>query len=88
MLHEVLPKDRNVVSGKTDLTRRFIAGALGGAVATIVAYPIDLVRTRLAAQTVQNYKGSVLRINHISIPFRYLGCTAANVSRRERPWSL
>lgn len=57
-LQTAFPKEENVISGKVDLTRRFLAGAMAGGFSTIVAYPIDLVRTRLAAQTAKRYKGN------------------------------
>ena len=56
-LNVVLPKQEDVISGKVDLLRRFLAGATAGSISTLVAYPIDLVRTRLAAQTYPDYKG-------------------------------
>lgn len=34
----------------TDVTRRFVAGGIAGLTACSLAYPLDLVRTRLAAQ--------------------------------------
>lgn len=38
-----------------DVTRRFIAGGTAGLTACSLAYPLDLLRTRLAAQTTDTY---------------------------------
>ena len=38
-----------------DVTRRLVAGGTAGLTACTLAYPLDLIRTRLAAQTTQNY---------------------------------
>ncbi|GMH44368.1 hypothetical protein BSKO_12302 [Bryopsis sp. KO-2023] len=54
-LQKYFPKDKNVTTGSGDLTRRFISGGLAGMVGTAVAYPLDLVRTRLAVQTTSMY---------------------------------
>lgn len=41
-----------------DVTRRLVAGGSAGMIACTLTYPLDLVRTRLAAQTtVQHYNG-------------------------------
>lgn len=39
----------------SDVARRFVAGGVAGVAACALAYPLDLVRTRLAAQTTQRY---------------------------------
>eukprot|EP00884_Botryococcus_braunii_P010651 jgi/Botrbrau1/19588/Bobra.0035s0070.2 len=44
-----------------DVVRRLICGGLAGMLACTVAYPLDLVRTRFAAQTTKRY---YLGINH------------------------
>eukprot|EP00210_Caulerpa_lentillifera_P004938 g4712.t1 len=66
-LQAILPKEENIHSGKRDVLRRFLAGALASSCSTTLAYPIDLVRTRLAVQTSYYYKGvwDVLRRTYI-----------------------
>lgn len=54
-LTRVLPSD-----GTTDVLRRLGAGGVAGMTACAVAYPLDLVRTRLAAQTGQRYYRGVV----------------------------
>eukprot|EP00878_Enallax_costatus_P022108 GHUV01023443.1.p1 GENE.GHUV01023443.1~~GHUV01023443.1.p1 ORF type:complete len:447 (+),score=96.43 GHUV01023443.1:244-1584(+) len=44
----------------TDFARSLASGALAGLVACTAAYPLDLVRTRLAAQTQGNYYHGIL----------------------------
>ncbi|KAK9815221.1 hypothetical protein WJX72_000172 [[Myrmecia] bisecta] len=41
--------------GRTDILRRLTAGGAAGMCACTLAYPLDLVRTRLAAQTTSHY---------------------------------
>lgn len=43
-----------------DVTRRLVAGGAAGLTACALAYPLDLVRTRLAAQTTENYYRGIL----------------------------
>lgn len=46
---EYIPSQGPVSYG--DVTRRLVAGGMAGMVACTIAYPLDLIRTRLAAQT-------------------------------------
>eukprot|EP00803_Ostreobium_quekettii_P003345 evm.model.scf_362EXC.13 EVM.evm.TU.scf_362EXC.13 scf_362EXC:76176-79333(-) len=59
-LQQYLPKDEDVISGRTDLIRRLMAGGLAGITGTVVAYPLDLVRTRLAAQMMSTYYSGII----------------------------
>ncbi|KAJ5155001.1 uncharacterized protein N7500_010440 [Penicillium coprophilum] len=43
--------------------RRFLCGSLAGATSTLVTYPLDLIRTRLAFETVQKNPSSWLKIS-------------------------
>ncbi|GBF89050.1 hypothetical protein Rsub_01767 [Raphidocelis subcapitata] len=78
-LAEVLPPG-------ADVTRRMGAGGMAGLVACTAAYPLDLVRTRLAAQTSGHYyrgiAGSLARIVRDEGPaglYRGLGATLVQV---------
>ncbi|CAL5867171.1 uncharacterized protein PFLUO_LOCUS1383 [Penicillium psychrofluorescens] len=60
----------------------FISGAVGGGMATGATYPLDLLRTRFAAQgTERIYRslgGSILEIaRHEGVPGFFRGCSAA-----------
>ncbi len=46
--------------GPQDVARRLIAGGCAGMFACASAYPLDLVRTRLAAQTTQRYYSGIV----------------------------
>ncbi|GIJ91428.1 hypothetical protein Asppvi_010393 [Aspergillus pseudoviridinutans] len=43
--------------------RRFLCGSIAGATSTFVTYPLDLIRTRLAFETVRGYYSSWLGIS-------------------------
>ncbi|KAJ5516268.1 hypothetical protein N7527_007828 [Penicillium freii] len=43
--------------------RRFLCGSMAGATSTLVTYPLELIRTRLAFETVQNNPSSWLGIS-------------------------
>lgn len=46
--------DSSATSGQlSDVVRRLVSGGIAGMSACALAYPLDLVRTRLAAQTQQ-----------------------------------
>lgn len=46
--------------GPHDVARRLVAGGCAGMFACASAYPLDLVRTRLAAQTTRRYYGGIV----------------------------
>ena len=46
--------------GAHDVARRLVAGGCAGMFACASAYPLDLVRTRLAAQTTRRYYGGII----------------------------
>lgn len=46
--------------GPQDVVRRLVAGGCAGMFACASAYPLDLVRTRLAAQTTQRYYSGIV----------------------------
>lgn len=69
-----------------DVTRRLFAGGTAGLTACVIAYPLDLVRTRLAAQTTQlYYRGiahavsTIVREEGIRGLYRGLGATLLQV---------
>lgn len=72
----------------TDVTRRFVAGGLAGLAACTLAYPLDLVRTRLAAQVggagayhgIANTLQTIVRDEGPRGLYRGLGATLAQVA--------
>ncbi|KAI8464682.1 MAG: mitochondrial substrate carrier family protein B [Monoraphidium minutum] len=72
----------------SDVTRRMVAGGAAGLVACTAAYPLDLVRTRLAAQTgagARHYRGIASTLRRIAAEeggaglYRGLGATLLQV---------
>ena len=70
-----------------DVTRRLVAGGVAGLTACTLAYPLDLVRTRLAAQTTHTYyKGishalsAIIRDEGMRGLYRGLGATLTQVA--------
>lgn len=55
--NEALPPHRR--SHTMDVTRRLVAGGVAGMTACAVAYPLDLLRTRLAAQVSGSYYSGI-----------------------------
>ena len=69
-----------------DVSRRLFSGGVAGLSACALAYPLDLVRTRLAAQTTQNYYhgigqtlATIVRDEGAVGLYRGLGATLAQV---------
>lgn len=58
-----------------DISRRFVAGGVAGLTACTMAYPLDLVRTLLAAQTTKRY-------------YRGIGHALATIVRESGPFGL
>lgn len=70
-----------------DVTRRLAAGGIAGMAACSIAYPLDLVRTRLAAQTTSRYYtgirhalSTIVREEGARGLYRGLGATLAQVA--------
>lgn len=70
-----------------DVTRRLVAGGVAGMSACTLAYPLDLVRTRLAAQTSQHYYhgighalSTIVRDEGVRGLYRGLGATLLQVA--------
>jgi solute carrier family 25 (mitochondrial phosphate transporter), member 23/24/25/41 len=69
-----------------DVSRRLVAGGVAGLTACGLAYPLDLIRTRLAAQTTRNYYHgighafkTIVRDEGAAGLYRGLGATLAQV---------
>lgn len=69
-----------------DVSRRLVAGGVAGMSACTLAYPLDLVRTRLAAQTTRKYYhgighclSTIVRDEGAAGLYRGLGATLAQV---------
>jgi solute carrier family 25 phosphate transporter 23/24/25/41 len=70
-----------------DVSRRLVAGGVAGMAACTLAYPLDLVRTRLAAQTARRYYrgighalATIVRDEGAAGLYRGLGATLAQVA--------
>lgn len=58
LLHSVIGENRRGTAS-ADLCVHFVGGGLAGITAASSTYPLDLVRTRLAAQVMSAYMGDI-----------------------------
>ncbi|RVW49298.1 Mitochondrial substrate carrier family protein B [Vitis vinifera] len=90
ILHLVPGLESHKRNTSADLGVHFVAGGLAGLTAASATYPLDLVRTRLAAQDAFLnclLKSSVLQMTKV-IYYRGIGHTLQTIVREEGIWGL